>query len=141
MVRRRGAAGRAEVPEFVEDVEPVRSTHGQGTSGKRQPDDLEEPLEARMRNAIVVRAPLAVPSEDVNVGPTEREAKRPHILETIHDALRIRTRRLRVALGSDGFGLGDHGVHDLDVRVISEDGEMLRRFTLDPGKDYQPLGS
>ncbi|MGH2403329.1 MAG: integrase core domain-containing protein [bacterium] len=29
-------------------------------------------------------------------------------------------------------------VHDLDVRVLSEDGELLRRLTLDPTRDYQP---
>ena len=28
-------------------------------------------------------------------------------------------------------------VHDLDVRVITEDGELLRQFTLDPTRDYQ----
>jgi transposase InsO family protein len=32
-------------------------------------------------------------------------------------------------------------VHDLDVRVISEDSELLRHFTLDPSRDYQPQGS
>jgi hypothetical protein len=29
-------------------------------------------------------------------------------------------------------------VHDLDIRVLSEDGELLRRLTLDPTRDYQP---
>jgi transposase InsO family protein len=32
-------------------------------------------------------------------------------------------------------------VDGLDVRVISEDGELLRRLTLDPTRDYQPRGS
>ncbi len=32
-------------------------------------------------------------------------------------------------------------IHDLDVRVISTDGEVLRHFTLDPSRDYQPQGS
>jgi hypothetical protein len=32
-------------------------------------------------------------------------------------------------------------VDGLDVRVISEDGELLRRLTLDPTLDYQPRGS
>jgi transposase InsO family protein len=27
-----------------------------------------------------------------------------------------------------------------DIRVLSEDGELLRQLTLDPGKDYQPRG-
>lgn len=29
-------------------------------------------------------------------------------------------------------------VDGLEVRVITEDGELLRSFTLDPTKDYQP---
>ena len=32
-------------------------------------------------------------------------------------------------------------VKGLDVRVISEDGELLRHLTLDPTRDYQPQGS
>ena len=31
-------------------------------------------------------------------------------------------------------------VCDLDVRVLSEEGELLRHLTLDPSRDYQPLG-
>jgi transposase InsO family protein len=31
-------------------------------------------------------------------------------------------------------------VADLDVRVLSEDGELTRRLTLDPTRDYQPHG-
>jgi hypothetical protein len=30
-------------------------------------------------------------------------------------------------------------VAGLDVRIIDEDGTMLRRLVLDPTKDYQPL--
>ena len=29
-------------------------------------------------------------------------------------------------------------VEGLDVRVLTEDGELLRRLTLDPSRDYQP---
>jgi hypothetical protein len=32
-------------------------------------------------------------------------------------------------------------VCDLDVRVLSEEGELLRHLTLDPGRDYQPLSA
>jgi transposase InsO family protein len=32
-------------------------------------------------------------------------------------------------------------VCDLDIRVLSEEGELLRHLTLDPTKDYQPLGT
>ncbi|MFN2503695.1 MAG: hypothetical protein ABR540_05590 [Acidimicrobiales bacterium] len=31
-------------------------------------------------------------------------------------------------------------VNDLDVRVITQDGELLRHLTLDPTKVYQPTG-
>ena len=31
-------------------------------------------------------------------------------------------------------------VCDLDIRVLSEEGELLRHLTLDPTKDYQPMG-
>jgi len=31
-------------------------------------------------------------------------------------------------------------VADLDIRVLSEEGELLRHLTLDPTRDYQPLG-
>jgi len=31
-------------------------------------------------------------------------------------------------------------VDGLDVRVLSEDGELLRHLTLDPNRDYQPQG-
>jgi hypothetical protein len=29
-------------------------------------------------------------------------------------------------------------VADLDVRVLAEDGQLLRALTLDPSRDYQP---
>ncbi|MCX6464876.1 MAG: hypothetical protein NTW05_15000 [Pseudonocardiales bacterium] len=29
-------------------------------------------------------------------------------------------------------------VHDLHIRVLDSDGELLRELTLDPTKDYQP---
>lgn len=32
-------------------------------------------------------------------------------------------------------------VRDLSVRIITEDGELLRQLTLDPSRDYQPLSS
>lgn len=28
----------------------------------------------------------------------------------------------------------------LDVRIMSEDGELLRELVLDPTSDYQPMG-
>jgi len=31
-------------------------------------------------------------------------------------------------------------VAGLHVRIVSEDGELLRDLTLDPTRDYQPMG-
>lgn len=57
------------------------------------------------------------------------------------------TLRHRTRLHHIGVGRPHKGervtilIHDLDVRVISEDGELLRHLTLDPSRDYQPQGS
>jgi len=57
------------------------------------------------------------------------------------------TLRHRTKLHHIGMGAAHRGkrvimlVHDLDVRVISEDSELLRHFTLDPSRDYQPQRS
>ena len=31
-------------------------------------------------------------------------------------------------------------VRDLEIRVLTETGELIRQLTLDPRRDYQPLG-
>ena len=31
-------------------------------------------------------------------------------------------------------------INGLDIQIISPDGAQLRKLTLDPAKDYQPLG-
>ena len=57
------------------------------------------------------------------------------------------TLRHRTRLHHIGVGHAHKGkrvtllVHGLDVRVISEDGELLRQLTLDTSRDYQPQGS
>ena len=57
------------------------------------------------------------------------------------------TLRHRTKMHHIGMGATHRGkrvimlVHDLDVRVISLDGELLRHLTLDPNKDYQAQGS
>ena len=56
------------------------------------------------------------------------------------------TLRHRTRLHHIGVGHAHKGkrvillVDDLDVRVVSTDGELLRRLTLDPSRDYQPQG-
>jgi transposase InsO family protein len=56
------------------------------------------------------------------------------------------TLRHRTRLHHIGVGHAHKGkrvimlVDGLDVKVLSEDGELLRRLTLDPSRDYQPQG-
>jgi transposase InsO family protein len=56
------------------------------------------------------------------------------------------TLRYRSRLYHVGLGRGRKGtrvlilVADLDVRVMTHDGELLRHLTLDPARDYQPMG-
>ena len=55
--------------------------------------------------------------------------------------LRYRSRLLHIGIGRAHAGTRVLLlVNDLDVRVISEDGELLRHLTIDPTKDYQPRG-
>jgi hypothetical protein len=57
------------------------------------------------------------------------------------------TLRHRAGLHHIGVGHAHDGkrvtllVDGLDVWVISDDGELLRRLTRDPSRDYQPQGS
>ena len=55
--------------------------------------------------------------------------------------LRYRSRLLHIGIGRAHAGTRVLLlVNDLDVRVITDDGELLRQLTLDPTKDYQPRG-
>lgn len=56
--------------------------------------------------------------------------------------LRVNGRMHHIGLGTDHRGTRVVVlVHDLDVRVVDADtGELIRELTIDPTKDYQPLG-
>lgn len=55
--------------------------------------------------------------------------------------LRYRTRLHHIGIGKDYVGKRVIMLIDgLDLRVLSEDGELLRRLVLDPSKDYQATG-
>ena len=57
-----------------------------------------------------------------------------------------RTLRYRSKLCHIGIGRAHAGtrvlllVADLNVRIITQDGELLRQLTIDPTKDYQARG-
>ena len=55
--------------------------------------------------------------------------------------LRYRSKLLHIGVGRVHAGVRVLLlVNDLDVRVITEDGELLRHLTLDPTKVYQATG-
>lgn len=57
-----------------------------------------------------------------------------------HVTLRYESRLLHI-----GVGRAHKGervlllIADRDVRVVSEDGELIRHLTIDPTRDYQPI--
>lgn len=56
------------------------------------------------------------------------------------------TIRYKSKLHHIGMGRANNGTRVIllvagrDIRVLSEDGELLRELTLDPSRDYQPRG-
>ena len=54
--------------------------------------------------------------------------------------LRYDSRLLHIGVGRAHTGTRVLLLVDLDVRIVSEDGELLRQLAIDPGRDYQPLG-
>jgi transposase InsO family protein len=81
--------------------------------------------------------------------PRKVDVARTKELRVRHDKVDIDgsvTLRYRSKLHHIGMGNALRGrrvvmlVAGRDVRVLSEDGELLRQLTLDPSKDYQPRG-
>ena len=67
--------------------------------------------------------------------------RRDRVDKTGRVTLRYRSRLLHVGIGRAHAGTRVLLlVNDLDVRVITDDGKVLRQLTIDPAKDYQPLG-
>ena len=55
--------------------------------------------------------------------------------------IRFRGKLHHIGVGDDHIGTEVLLLVDgLDIRVITRHGELLRRLTLDPGKDYQGTG-
>jgi transposase InsO family protein len=67
--------------------------------------------------------------------------RRDRIDKTGCVTLRYRSKLLHIGIGRAHAGTRVLVlVQDLDVRVVTEDGELLRQLTIDPTKDYQPRG-
>jgi len=85
--------------------------------------------------------PKATPSLPGFVIPSHYRVRRDKVDITGVITLRHNSRLHHVGLGRRHTGTRVLVlVADLDVRVLTEDGELLRALTLDPSRDYQPLG-
>jgi transposase InsO family protein len=85
--------------------------------------------------------PKATPGLPGFVVPTHFRVRRDKVDITGTITLRHNSRLHHIGLGRRLIGTRVLVlVADLDVRVLSEDGELIRRLTLDPARDYQPHG-
>jgi hypothetical protein len=76
----------------------------------------------------------------IRVGASVR-VRRDRIDKNGKVTLRYRTRLHHIGVGHSHKGKRVILLVDgLDVRVVSDDGELLRHLTLDPSRDYQPQG-
>jgi transposase InsO family protein len=93
----------------------------------------------RSTPAKAYAAPKALPAE----GPLELShfrTRRDVVGATGKVTLRVGSRLHHVGLGRAFAGMKVIMlVRDLEVRVITEDGELLRELVIDPTRDYQPL--
>jgi transposase InsO family protein len=84
----------------------------------------------------------AVPRLAPMVAEGHHRLRRDRIDKSGRVTLRYRSRLLHIGVGRAHIGTRVLLlVHDLDVRVITEDGELLRHLVIDPARDYQPRGA
>ncbi len=97
--------------------------------GRRTP---QEAFEAR---------PTALPSGKALPIPGHYRVRQDKIDITGAVTLRYNSRLHHIGIGRKHAGTRVLVlVADLDVRVLTQDGELLRELTLDPSRDYQPQG-
>ena len=105
--------------------------------------------EARPHRAVGRRTPAnafaartkAVPRQAPVAAEGHHRVRRDRIDKTGSVTLRYRSKLFHIGVGRAHAGTRVLLlVDDLDVRVLTEEGELLRQLTLDPTKDYQPRG-
>ena len=84
--------------------------------------------------------PKARPSGPGLILPAHHRVRRDRIDKAGRITLRYNSRLHHIGLGRAHAGVRVLVlVADLDVRVLTEDGELIRELVLDPSRDYQPL--
>ena len=92
------------------------------------------------RSAFQARDKARPSGPKIQIGAGVR-VRRDRIDKNGKVTLRHRTRLHHIGIGHTHKGTRVIMLVDgLDVRVLSEDGELLRHLTLDPTRDYQPQG-
>jgi transposase InsO family protein len=90
--------------------------------------------------AFAARA-KATPKGPVTDPEGHHRVRRDRIDKTGCVTLRYRSKLLHIGIGRAHAGTRVLVlVNDRDVRVVTDDGELLRQLTIDPTKDYQPRG-
>ena len=96
-------------------------------------------LGRRTPAAAYAARPKATPSRPGVVAARHYRLRRDKVDHTGVITLRHNSRLHHIGLGRRHRGVRVLVlVADLDVRVLAEDGQLLRALTLDPGRDYQP---
>lgn len=117
---------QAQLDRFATYYNTVRPHRG---IGRRTPAE-----------AFAARA-KATPKNPPVLAEGHHRVRRDRIDKTGCVTLRYRSKLLHIGIGRVHAGVRVLLlVNDLDVRVITEDGELLRQLTLDPTKTYQPTG-
>ncbi|MFL5799578.1 MAG: integrase core domain-containing protein, partial [Actinomycetota bacterium] len=96
-------------------------------------------LERRTPAQAFAARPKATPTGPGQVFPSHYRIRRDRIDPSGVITLRYNSRLHHIGLGRRHAGMRVVVlVADLDVRVLSEEGELLRELVLDPNRDYQP---
>ena len=103
---------------------------------------------SRPHRALGRKTPVEVYEAKVKAHPPQRRTathfrvRRDKIDKAGRVTLRYDSRLLHIGVGRAHIGTRVLLlVADLDVRIVSEDGQLLRQLTIDPSRDYQRLGS
>ena len=104
-----------------------------------QPVSAEAERETRLTPAEAFgERPKASPKAPGRSFPSHYRIRRDRIDPSGVITLRYNSRLHHIGLGRRYAGIRVMVlVADLDVRVLTEDGELLRELTLDPSRDYQ----
>jgi len=103
----------------------------------------------RPHRALGRRTPAAAFAARAKATPTRPGLQPPSHYRVRRDKVDhsgVVTLRYNSRLHHIGLGRRHAGIRvllliaDLDIRVLTEDGQLLRALTLDPSRDYQPLG-